>query len=405
MDNMLHASRRRRQGQGVRKRVKILLALFIVVILGFGLLKVFQALPFLCVTVAKKEIALKKTPEKKVNLLILGVGGEKHDGPNLTDTIIFAQIDPEKKNVRMVSLPRDLWIPDTQSKVNHIYTLADENDPGSGLATNKKKISEVLGQPIDYAIKIDFNGFVKAIDMVDGLDIDVTRTFDDYEYPVAGKEAASCGHTEAEIASLSAELASESATMTIMDAFPCRYEHLHFDKGPTHMDGETALKFVRSRHALGKEGSDFARSKRQEKVINAFKDKLFSVGTILNPMKASSLFGVFKDSVEMDIKQDELDDFIRLAQKLEGAKITSAVIDMGDASDDRLGLLMNPPISPLYGNQWVLAPRNGPDDYTEIQQFVGCYLKGKTCMVGEYGIVTPTPKPTKIPTPTRSVEL
>ncbi|MEK7571177.1 MAG: LCP family protein [Patescibacteria group bacterium] len=402
---MLHASRRRRQGQGVRKRVKILLALFIVVILGFGLLKVFQALPFLWDTVAKKEIALKKTPEKKVNLLILGVGGEKHDGPNLTDTIIFAQIDPEKKNVRMVSLPRDLWIPDTQSKVNHIYTLADENDPGSGLATNKKKISEVLGQPIDYAIKIDFNGFVKAIDMVDGLDIDVTRTFDDYEYPVAGKEAASCGHTEAEIASLSAELASESATMTIMDAFPCRYEHLHFDKGPTHMDGETALKFVRSRHALGKEGSDFARSKRQEKVINAFKDKLFSVGTILNPMKASSLFGVFKDSVEMDIKQDELDDFIRLAQKLEGAKITSAVIDMGDASDDRLGLLMNPPISPLYGNQWVLAPRNGPDDYTEIQQFVGCYLKGKTCMVGEYGIVTPTPKPTKIPTPTRSVEL
>ena len=129
------------------------------------------------------------------------------------------------------------------------------------------------------------------------------------------------------------------------------------------------------------------------------------MGTILNPMKASSLFGVFKDSVEMDIKQDELDDFIRLAQKLEGAKITSAVIDMGDASDDRLGLLMNPPISPLYGNQWVLAPRNGPDDYTEIQQFVGCYLKGKTCMVGEYGIVTPTPKPTKIPTPTRSVEL
>lgn len=395
MDNFYSPRTRRRSP--TRKRVGFALLFFVVILLGIGLFKIANYLPVLWQLASEKEVKLKATPEEKVNLLLLGVGGGDHDGPDLTDTIIFASIDPKTKKVTLMSLPRDLWVQDIGSKINGNYTFAEEKRKGSGLKSTKALVSDVLGQQIDYAVKIDFSGFEKAVDKMGGLDIDVARTFDDYAYPITGKEKDPCGNSESQIASLAGQLASGSATE--LEAFPCRYEHLHFTKGKTHMDGKTALKYVRSRHAIGKEGSDFARSQRQAKVITAFKDKLFSAGTLLNPAKVSSIIDVMEGSIEMDIKQDEIDDFVRLAQQMKGSKIVSGVIDTGDGDEERLGLLENPPIGPEYGNAWVLAPRAGNGDYSEIHSYVKCVLAGKKCMVTEYGIATPTPKPKKTPTP------
>lgn len=383
-----HTNRRR----PVRKRV--IYAFWVAIILIFGVLfwKSSSLLSFLWNAGIDQVTHFNAPPQKPVNLLLLGVGGGTHDGPDLTDTIIFMHVDPIHKKVSMVSLPRDLWIPELGAKVNSAYTLASEKKPGSGLSYTKSVIGNILGQHIDYGIKLDFSGFVKAVDILGGLDITVERTFDDYNYPISGKEDATCGLSEDQIASLSAEIASGSASDT--DSFPCRYKHIHFDKGLSHMDGETALEYVRSRHALGPEGSDFARSKRQQKVISAFKAKMFSVGTILNPVKVIDLINTLQGSLETDIKQSEYGDFIRMAQSLKGAKITSSVIDMGDSDTGRYGLLTNPPVTD-YGGAWVLAPRNGVSEYSEIHQYVACQINGGNCIVGQYGVVTPTPKPTR----------
>lgn len=370
-----------------RKRALLVILIFFLAFIGFGLFKIAKYFPVFWDLTFKKEVALKQTPEKRVNLLLLGVGGGTHEGPDLTDTVIFASLDPETKHVTLVSLPRDLWVPDISAKINASYHYGEEKQKGGGLALTKAVVSKVLGQQIDYAVKIDFSGFEKAVDMMGGLDIDVANTFDDYAYPITGEEEASCGFDEEKIASLSAEIATASATES--EAFPCRYEHLHFDSGVQHMDGVTALKYVRSRHALGREGSDFARSKRQEKVITAFKDKLFSAGTILNPGKVLSLMGVLEGSIEMDIQQNEIDDFVRLAQKLKGAKINSAIIDAGEG--ERLGLLINPPISQAYGRAWVLSPRIGNGNYAEIQKYVSCIIVGNECEVTKNGVTTITP--------------
>jgi LCP family protein required for cell wall assembly len=388
----------RRRNKRVRKRVFLALVVFFVVLGGIVFASVAKFLPVLWGVVAEKRIQLKETKEKKVNLLLLGVGGGTHDGPDLTDTIIFASIDPETKKVILVSLPRDLWDPEINAKVNAVYTYASEKNKGSGLATTKAFVGSLLGQQIDYVVKLDFAGFVKAVDEIGGLDITVDNAFDDYEYPLANKEADPCGLPDDKIASLSAEVASGSAS--VAQAFPCRYEHLHFDKGPVKMDGVTALKYVRSRHALGPEGSDFARSKRQEKVITAFKDKLFSAGTLLNPVKVINIVNTLQGSIETDIQESEYDDFVRLAQSMKGAKVSSAIIDTGDSSEEREGLLINPPISAEYGNQWVLSPRLGNGKYGEIQEYVTCFIAGTNCSVGERGIVTPTP--TSTPRPTRA---
>lgn len=334
-----------------------------------------------------KTISLKQTQDQRVNILLLGIGGGKHDGPNLTDTIIFASIDPKNKKVTMVTLPRDLWVPDVNGRVNSIYSLGLDKGKDKGLLYAKAQIGKILGQKIDYGFRIDFSGFEKAVDYLGGLDINVDRTFDDYAYPLSGKEDESCGHTEEEIASMSAQIATGSATDS--ELFPCRFEHLHFDAGLQHMDGETALKYVRSRHAYGPEGSDFARSKRQEKVISAFKDKVFSAGTLLNPIKLVSLFDTFQASIDTDIKKDEYDDFVKLAQKMKGATTKNYVIDTGDESVGRPELLINPPIDPNhYNGAWVLVPKAGPSNYSEIQSYVRCLVENVGCPI------TPTPSPT-----------
>ncbi|HUQ84709.1 MAG TPA: LCP family protein [Candidatus Limnocylindrales bacterium] len=378
--------------QPIRKRVLAVIIIFFVIIAGIFVVKGGQYFPAIFQLLFEKNINLKTTDEKRVNILLLGIGGGTHDGPDLTDTMIFASIDVPSKKVTLVSIPRDLWMPELQQKVNFAYAHGEVKRKGGGILESRASVEKLLGQEIDYVFRMDFDGFVKAIDMVGGLEIMVDNSLDDSQYPLTGKENDSCGLSEEKIASLSAELATGSATED--EAFPCRYERLQFAKGLQKMDGISALKFVRSRHAKDGEGSDFARSKRQEKVINAFKEKIFSANTFLNPVRLISLADVFKDSIDTDIKNDEYDDFVKLAQKIKGAKTKSVILDLGSEAENRYGLLTQPPITREYKNQYVIIPRTGNGRYDEIQKYVKCEIEIGDCMVGKSGIITPTPKPT-----------
>lgn len=367
-----------------KKLFIILLVLVGVLILGKILIIGFKYSPVLFQLAFDKDVSLKKS-NNNINILLLGIGGGKHDGPNLSDTIIFASINQTNNKITLVSIPRDFWVPDLDAKINTAYATGEEKRKGGGLLLSKAVVSKIVGQSIDYALRVDFAGFVKAVDMVEGLDIEVENTLDDYIYPVEGKENAPCGHTEEEIASFSATLATASATVSAEEEtalfFPCRYQYIHFSKGQNHMNGIEALQFVRSRHALGAEGTDFARSIRQQKVIKAFKDKVFSIGTLLNPAKVLGLYSILESSIDTDIKQEEFDDFIRLAQELKTADIKSTVLDFGDLSTGREGLLVNPTPSKDYNFAWVLTPRIGAGNFLEIQEYVNCEIKTGNCKV------------------------
>ena len=323
-----------------------------------------------------KGINLKET-DGRINILLLGIGGGSHDGPNLTDTIILASLDPKTDKVTLVSVPRDLWYPPIKEKINDAYADGVINGKG-GLNEAESAIENITGQKVDYGVRVDFSGFVKAVNILGGLDINIQNTFDDYQYPIDGMENATCGHTQAELQAM----ANDTQDQLVQD-FPCRYKHLHFNKGLQHMDGETALEYVRSRHAVGIEGSDFARSKRQEQVIKAIKSKIFSAQTLLNPDKIFSLYDTLKSSIDTNIQQSEFDDFIRLAEKMKNAKIQSTVIDMGDASTGRAGLLINPPTSGEYNYAWVLTPRVGNGDFSEIKSYISCEITKGNCSVSQ----------------------
>lgn len=308
----------------------------------------------------------------RTNVLLLGIGGKGHDGPDLTDTIMLASVDKDSKDVVLVSIPRDLWVPESQHKINSVYAFAQEKNQ-NGLEEAKETVSTLLGVPVHYAFRIDFNGFIKVIDEVDGLDIDVETAFSDPKYPISGKEDDLCGLTIENMDKNGTQVkVAKDATGSAIpldeineqnDPFICRYETLNFKKGPTHMDGLTTLKFVRSRHGTNGEGSDFARSARQQKVILAFREKVLSSETLTNPKTIISLVGTFGDSIDTDIEDDDIGLFAKLATKIDAQNVRRVVLSASE-KDSRLefGLPQD------FFGQSVLIPKN--NSWTELGEYI-----------------------------------
>lgn len=283
----------------------------------------------------------------RVNLLILGIGGQEHEGIDLTDTMIFASIDKKTADTVMLSLPRDIWVEPLKSKINALYHYGEEKETGGGFILTKDAVYQILDQPIHYAVLIDFEGFVKLVDLLGGVEIKVDRAFDDFKYPIPGKENDLCNGDQ---------------------EYQCRYEHLRFEAGVQKMDGQTALKFVRSRNAEGEEGTDFARSQRQQKIIVALAKRVFSYQTLLNPQKIFELKQAFGDHVKFDhqFNEDQITAFISLFLRFIRNKQEIRTINLDYGDEDGVGFLYHP--LNHDSKQWVLIPRL--DDWSEVQKYV-----------------------------------
>lgn len=278
----------------------------------------------------------------RTNLLLLGKGGAGHDAPDLTDSMVIFSFHHPSKKVSLISIPRDIWVDSMKAKVNTAYYYGEQKQPNSGgLLLAKAAVYEITGLPIHYTFALDFEGFKQAIDLVGGIDVYIEQGFDDYKYPIPGMETA--------------------------EPEELRYEHLHFDAGLEHMSGDRALMFVRSRMAQGDEGTDFARSKRQQKVILAFKDKMLNHQTLLSPTKLNELFGLYNQFIDTDITSNEYAAFIRLAISLDTQELKTVPLTTGNKEAEQLGVLENPPSS-RYQGQWVLIARD--NNWDALKQYI-----------------------------------
>ncbi len=283
-----------------------------------------------------------KDTDGRTNILILGLD-KRHNGTVtsvLTDTILIASVSKVDKNAVLISVPRDLWVEQPSggfSKINAVYT-------SKGPEELRKIIETSMGVPIHYYSVVTFDMFEQVIDILDGVDINVETAFTDYEYPIEGKENAPINE---------------------------RYETLHFEAGIQNMDGKTALKFARSRKGNNNEGTDFARAKRQHKVILAIKDKALSTGILANPSKIIELYNSYAKNVETDVDISAVQAFLLLAKDFDFKNITSVVLD-DRSTEEEGGLLYAPQDTSLYGGAYVLIPKAG--DYTQIRAYVQKYL-------------------------------
>jgi anionic cell wall polymer biosynthesis LytR-Cps2A-Psr (LCP) family protein len=221
----------------------------------------------------------------ELNILLLGYGGAGHSGGHLTDVIQIAHFDFESKKIGLISIPRDLWVslPSGEiDKINAAYASDTKN-----ASVIKSMAQQVTGLPVKYFVGIDFVGLQRMIGYVlGGIEVQVAETLDDPWYPIPGEEVNTCGMSAEEVAQVTAQYGG----FNLEKQFPCRYEHLHYEPGLTKMEGGDVLKYVRSRHGSG--AGDFSRSRRQHEVLEAVKQKLFSLEA------AKNVPGFYKTAVQ-----------------------------------------------------------------------------------------------------------
>lgn len=287
---------------------------------------------------------LKGEGDGRINILVMGKGGaEQEDGPDLTDTIMVASIDPIADEAALLSIPRDFWVKSKaggQSKINQVYfdakhsALNDypykerESGPAkekaeqAGVDALKSVVSETMGVPIHYYAMIDFAGFKKAVDTVGGVDVNVTEDM----------------------------AVSERMWLAGHGTF-----NLNVGPGNKHMNGVEALAFSRSRKTSAK--GDFSRSERQRAVIIALKDKIASTGTLANPVRVNQLISDFKGQLSTDFSVNEMLRLYDLGKEIQSNKVQSIGLDEYVVGDTISGLS-------------VQVPKAGIFDYSEIHNYV-----------------------------------
>jgi len=184
----------------------------------------------------------------RVNILVMGYGGSGHDGAYLTDSMVVMSLMPQSHHTTLISVPRDLWVQNppnsgNYTKINAVYTGASKSnaDPVAGGDATVQKVSLVTGLDIKYWMTINFAGFRDFINAIGGVDVNVPDSFK-ANYP-----------------------ANDDPTIN------ASWKKIQFTKGLHHMDGETAIEYARARYVIDNpaEGTDFARSARQQLIMKA----------------------------------------------------------------------------------------------------------------------------------------
>ncbi len=276
--------------------------------------------------------------ENRINILLLGVGGDGHEGSQLADTIMLVSLKPSSKEAALISLPRDMVAPNhfssNRRKINSINALAEASNPGSGGKASAEVISNILDTDIEYFLRLDFSGFVNIIDELGGIEVDVERTLSDPFYPIEGEEN--------------------------NPDYYARFQHLYIKKGLQKMDGSLALKYVRSRHASGIEGSDFARGRRQQIILDAIRKKLLSLDMVLKPASLTRIVSELDNSISTNLNIWEMYRVWDKFKDINQENISNHVFDDGPN-----GLLT---ASRGYEGAFILLPRD--NNFQEIQKYI-----------------------------------
>lgn len=252
----------------------------------------------------------------RTNILILGNGGANHPGGNLTDSMMILSLNTNDKKIAIISIPRDLYVDiygNGKAKINTAYSYGESNKKGSGIEVVKKTVSETFDLPIHYYAKGDFEALVKIIDTVGGVTVDVAKAINDPYYP---------------------------------DNQMRGYKTFKISAGTQTLNGETALKYARSRETT----SDFDRSRRQQQILIALKDKLLSAGTLSNPKKISNIFTILGEHFKTDLGTSEIKYISSISDELTKKEIATKIFDTSPSGGLNSSNYSGYTLSPVTGD-------------------------------------------------------
>lgn len=232
---------------------------------------------------------------ERLNILLMGVDSGGRRAHALTDTLIVVSLDPVGRQVSMISIPRDMvGVPlgDGKAfapKINSLMEFGDHNPkafPGGGTKALERAVGALLGIPIHYYATVNLGGFVRMVDAVGGVDINVAKPLDDPSYGGYG--------------------VGPGWSVT---------------KGPHHFDGANALAYARIRKAEGE--SDFTRAERQQEVLVAIRNAAVKGNLVF---RLTDLLDAVGDTVRTDLPPDRLPGLAALAEDIGGANTIRVVI-------------------------------------------------------------------------------
>jgi LCP family protein required for cell wall assembly len=239
------------------------------------------------------------TGTDRVTVLIMGVDERAQEDEDYwrTDTMIVGTLDPVTMEAGVLSIPRDLWVPIpgyTEGRINTAHAIGDAYDhPGGGTALAVETVEYNLGIDIDYYVRVNFQGFVRLVDAIGGIEIEVPETIDDPYYP----------------------------------DYNYGYDPLYIEAGTHDFDGEMALKYARTRHSTG---GDFDRARRQQQVILAILERVTDLNMLPKlAQRSPEIVKMIEDSVKIDpnLQLDEIIALANLAVKVDTEDINFRVID------------------------------------------------------------------------------
>lgn len=284
----------------------------------------------------------------RVNVVVLGYGGAGHDGAYLSDSLMVMSLSPSDRATTMISVPRDLWVqipPNSgrYSKINAAFAdgVANGYDasatgqgqlpPGqlAGGLEAAAKVSDVTGMNVPYFMSINFQGFRALVNALGGVDINVPTAFT-ANYPINDDPAINAG-----------------------------WKVIHFNTGLQHMNGEQAIEYARARYVIApaSEGTDFARSARQQLLIHAI------ISRMRSPSAWPGLSNAMNALQKAIYTNLSLADLAALTLKLDFSHAAHVGLSTSN-------VLVN---STSSDGQDILLPENG--DWNAIKQYINSNLK------------------------------
>ena len=278
----------------------------------------------------------------QTNIVLIGQGDDDHDGKYLTDTIIVASFDPENSHsVVLLSLPRDLYFLRSEKmgkgKLNSFYRdyrsyliyqegMEEEVASVEALRELGTEIGRKLELDIHHVLKVNFTAFTEAVDAIGGVDVEVPYDIVDTEYPDENYG----------------------------------FQTFEITKGTQHLDGETALKYARSRHTT----SDFSRSARQQQILSAMAKKVQEEGLATDTGFISKMAQSLSKNIESTMTLREIIGLADLGRDIERDNIISMQLNDRNALYDGFiepgGFLYTPPRD-QFGGAAVLLPVSIPE--------------------------------------------
>lgn len=280
------------------------------------------------------------TDQSKI-ILVLGTDNleNRPDAPPLTDTMLLVGIDLKDSKINLLPLPRDLWQPDYQTKINALLAYGQDRNPGQPTEFPTVVISDWLEVPIHHTLVVSLNDLENLIDNLGGVEVQVAESFTDDQFP----------RTDVDVTTV-----SDPALL---------FTTVSFKAGSERMSGQRALEYIRSRHATGDNGTDLSRSTRQLAVMQAILSGISQPDFWRNPSQVAAAYNWYEALFAAELPLPELVATAKpLLTNLEALEITNHQLPIGQEATSPIFH----PGTAAYNGQWVYEIR----DLAAVRSFV-----------------------------------